>query len=377
MPRRALTAIPDRSGEVILISRNLLYYWLDCESVRNLQVVRSVSVNASLILVFSRPRAAQAVPAFRKLVDSIVSAISGVPVVIIPHLYDLVPRGPVLQRLEKLSGDMILLAPLFPRAAQLVLRANGLNYRLMQGKGDSASDTTFGTHRLWAFDYREYLSTEVLKQTVMALVSEIMGQEEASLPSLAEKPEDLIWEIDEPIQPRWYPVIDEDRCTLCYECLNFCLFGVYDVREDGRVFTAQPDACRPGCPACARVCPSDAIIFPLYPDPAIAGAGREHQDGSLVPPDQLFSRDRLSREEAEKWRARFAGTAASTPPQPVTGGPADTASGDETPRKEEADRDSPSLDREARIPGPPDISDEEIDRWLEEAEGETGHDRTD
>ena len=334
-------------------------------------------MSASLIIVFSRPRAAQALPAFRKLVDHIVSAVSGVPVVVIPHLYDLVPGGPVLQRLQRLASDMILLAPLFPRAAQLVLRANGLNYRLAEGDGDSATDTTFGSHRLWAFDYREYLTPDILKQSVMALVSEIRAEEDAELPSLAEQPENPIWEIDEPVQPRWYPVIDEDRCTLCYECLNFCLFGVYDVREDGHVFTAQPDACRPGCPACARVCPSEAIIFPLYPDPAIAGSGSEHQNGSFVSPDQLTASRFSSREEAEKWRARFAGTATSKPPQPAPGLPADTARGDKSPRKEEPGRDSVNPDREAGIPGPPELSDEEIDRWLEEAEGETGHGRTD
>src|SRR5690606_21175948 len=34
----------------------------------------------------------------------------------------------------------------------------------------------------------------------------------------------------------------------------------------------QPDNCRKGCPACSRVCPENAIIFPQHKTPAIAGA---------------------------------------------------------------------------------------------------------
>jgi len=35
----------------------------------------------------------------------------------------------------------------------------------------------------------------------------------------------------------------------------------------------NPDQCKPGCPACSRVCPQSAIMFPRYEkDAAIAGA---------------------------------------------------------------------------------------------------------
>jgi NAD-dependent dihydropyrimidine dehydrogenase PreA subunit len=71
---------------------------------------------------------------------------------------------------------------------------------------------------------------------------------------------------------RWYPVIDRDRCTGCGQCQDFCLFGVYATGADGAVRVAHGDACTPGCPACARVCPAGAIMFPHYRDPAIAGA---------------------------------------------------------------------------------------------------------
>ena len=61
----------------------------------------------------------------------------------------------------------------------------------------------------------------------------------------------------------WFPAIDRDRCSDCGKCLSFCLFGVYR-KEDGRVVVAAPAQCKPNCPACARVCPNGAIVFPKY-----------------------------------------------------------------------------------------------------------------
>jgi NAD-dependent dihydropyrimidine dehydrogenase PreA subunit len=71
---------------------------------------------------------------------------------------------------------------------------------------------------------------------------------------------------------RWYPVIDYSRCTNCMECIDFCLFGVYGVDRAETILVEQPDNCRKGCPACSRVCPENAIIFPQHKTPTIAGA---------------------------------------------------------------------------------------------------------
>jgi NAD-dependent dihydropyrimidine dehydrogenase PreA subunit len=71
---------------------------------------------------------------------------------------------------------------------------------------------------------------------------------------------------------RWYPVIDFSRCTNCMECIDFCLFGVYGIDSVETILVEQPDNCRKGCPACSRVCPQNAIIFPQHKTPAIAGA---------------------------------------------------------------------------------------------------------
>jgi NAD-dependent dihydropyrimidine dehydrogenase PreA subunit len=84
------------------------------------------------------------------------------------------------------------------------------------------------------------------------------------------------------IKERWYPVIDRQRCQNCLACAEFCLFGVYSKTAEGRIQVAHPEACKPGCPACSRICPSQAIMFPLYEDdPAIAGA----EDARIQPFD--------------------------------------------------------------------------------------------
>jgi NAD-dependent dihydropyrimidine dehydrogenase PreA subunit len=62
----------------------------------------------------------------------------------------------------------------------------------------------------------------------------------------------------------WFPVIDYDRCTQCLQCLSFCLFGVYGIDADHRIQVQNPEACKTLCPACSRVCPEAAIMFPKY-----------------------------------------------------------------------------------------------------------------
>ncbi|MDB6174830.1 MAG: 4Fe-4S ferredoxin iron-sulfur binding domain protein [Chthoniobacteraceae bacterium] len=62
----------------------------------------------------------------------------------------------------------------------------------------------------------------------------------------------------------WFPVIDYDRCTNCMQCLSFCLFGVYGVDEERKIQVQNQDNCKTNCPACSRVCPEAAIMFPKY-----------------------------------------------------------------------------------------------------------------
>ena len=69
----------------------------------------------------------------------------------------------------------------------------------------------------------------------------------------------------------WFPVIDYDRCTNCMQCLSFCLFNVYGVDEENRIQAQNHDNCKTNCPACSRVCPEAAIMFPKYKSGPING----------------------------------------------------------------------------------------------------------
>ena len=69
----------------------------------------------------------------------------------------------------------------------------------------------------------------------------------------------------------WFPVIDYDRCVNCKQCLNFCLFGTFQLDDQGKVRVEKPSHCKTNCPACARVCPQKAIIFPKYGDGPVNG----------------------------------------------------------------------------------------------------------
>ncbi len=69
----------------------------------------------------------------------------------------------------------------------------------------------------------------------------------------------------------WFPVIEYARCVNCKQCLSFCLFGVYELSKKGEVIVAKPENCKTNCPACAKVCPKSAIIFPKYSEAPING----------------------------------------------------------------------------------------------------------
>ena len=99
---------------------------------------------------------------------------------------------------------------------------------------------------------------------------------------------------------RWYPVIDYSRCTNCMECIDFCLFGVYGVDRQDRILVESPDTCKKGCPACSRVCPEQAIIFPDHKTPAIAGAANESLGPRKIDLTQLFGGAEMLRLASEE-----------------------------------------------------------------------------
>lgn len=86
----------------------------------------------------------------------------------------------------------------------------------------------------------------------------------------------------------WFPTIDKDRCTECGKCLDFCPFGVYEMIDD-RIKVVHPTNCKNNCPACARNCPSEAIIFPKYERSPINGGVEQEEKAIRVDHSTLYA----------------------------------------------------------------------------------------
>jgi len=89
----------------------------------------------------------------------------------------------------------------------------------------------------------------------------------------------------------WYPVLDKTKCIECGKCHDFCLFGVYTI-ENKKVKVVKPQNCKNNCPACARMCPSKAIIFPKYDKSPINGGTAEEEIFNPEEMDKMY-RERL------------------------------------------------------------------------------------
>ena len=69
--------------------------------------------------------------------------------------------------------------------------------------------------------------------------------------------------IEELTQPRWYPVVDYDRCDNCQDCTEFCVFEVFDADDEGMLLVLRPDDCFDGCPACRGFAPPAPSSSPI------------------------------------------------------------------------------------------------------------------
>ncbi len=109
----------------------------------------------------------------------------------------------------------------------------------------------------------------------------------------------------------WFPVIDYDRCTNCLQCLSFCLFDVYGLDEEKRIEVRNNDNCKTNCPACSRVCPEVAILFPKYSSGPINGEEVRQEDiareSMKIDISSLLGGDIYSslRNRSEKAKSRF------------------------------------------------------------------------
>jgi ferredoxin len=185
-------------------------------------------------------------PERQRFEDDVVGELTRMDVrlVVTPHVYYLTSSSAAAARLHDAAGaGSVVAAWLYPRAIRWILATHGLRV---------APDHIF--------DLREFRSPHEAAVRLAASIPAVPGRAD-------------IEDLEAAQTPRWYPVIDHDRCTGCRQCLDFCLFGVYSVDGSDDVVPTQPDNCKPGCPACARVCPVGAIMFPEYDASATIAGG--------------------------------------------------------------------------------------------------------
>ncbi len=238
-------------------------------------------------------------------------------VIVMPHVYDLTPQSEGYQALSQIAGDFVIISWLYSRSCHWVLDRNGIRgnvgdvllsqtqddalddddeledeldddktrvisqlalpdrkiYSLEFGSSDAPADFVDEVLRIAAqADLMQWIegkaNQEMLERFLEPVNDTAIGVHDA-LPVLGQAG---VTEVQDQGMRRWYPVIDFSRCTNCMECIDFCLFGVYGVDKADTILVDQPDNCRKGCPACSRVCPENAIVFPQHKTPAIAGA---------------------------------------------------------------------------------------------------------
>ncbi|MBD3672810.1 MAG: ferredoxin family protein [Planctomycetaceae bacterium] len=277
-------------------------------------------------------------PAHRELEETLAAELmmSGdVEVSLVPHLYDMSHDHSGMLFLKGIPGDIVFASWLYPRAAFWTLDRAGIRghegittlhdeedeeelsaeQQEQASKGIGSVDAP--PRKIYCLDLRSFGDAEPYLDEIRRLVSEASTQTVDLMSFIQGNPKQEQMErylnplpivnngngqptnngsaqnpqqngsspngaspaetngASEKVTRRWYPVIDYSRCTNCMECIDFCLFGVYGVDTLDRILVEEQDNCKKGCPACSRVCPENAIIFPQHKSAQIAGAPGE------------------------------------------------------------------------------------------------------
>ncbi len=275
-------------------------------------------------------------PVKRRLEEDIATALMmepGVDVSLVPHLYDMSHDHTGMMFLRSVPGNLVVLGWLYERAVRWTLdRAEVRGHEgltLLQSDEDDEDDddeqpersgigsVNLPNRKLYCIDLRVSESADEYVREVRRIVEEnsvqtvdlmswIGGSPNQNQLQRYLQPERILEArraadsgqasvadkevLPEDTRRRWYPVIDYSRCTNCMECIDFCLFGVYGVDQLDRILVEEQDNCKKGCPACSRVCPENAIIFPHHKTPAIAGADGD-VGGIKIDLSKLFGGD--------------------------------------------------------------------------------------
>ncbi len=272
-------------------------------------------------------------PVKRKLEEDIVAALlfeNGIDVTVVPNLYDIKPDSTSMLALQSIGGNVVVCSWLFERAAHWVLDRAGIAGHVgeimltfdsddddeednqdLDADSDDNDDAkqvvnatrTLPNRKIYCLDFKaspkasdfidEVKRIHIENAVRVVTLGDVIGGGRAATAvqtetngaaanpttdssvdptTPADEAAGQLQRIEESGGRRWYPVIDYNRCTNCMECIDFCLFGVYGVDRIDTILVEQPDNCRKGCPACSRVCPENAIMFPQHKTPAIAGS---------------------------------------------------------------------------------------------------------
>ncbi|MFZ2641575.1 MAG: ferredoxin family protein [Verrucomicrobiia bacterium] len=265
-------------------------------------------------------------PRKHELEEGILAALAREPDVVsaaMPHLYDFGEADAAMASLRSVTGPLLVLAWLYPRAIHWTLDRLGIKGQCGETqlhRADVAADSQKETLKsgasapartIWSLDLRDGDNVVMHVEEIQRILREIHA---APLPaqdgSLSPSPLPIPHPTSNAQNPplhHWYPVIDYGRCNQCMECLDFCLFGVYDVNDDGHVVVESPGNCKKGCPACSRVCPENAIIFPMHRTPSIAGAPGARLDVQKLDLSELFGAPAAVKLAADERNAALVG----------------------------------------------------------------------